>query len=43
MRDENLEHAFTQDNRWYNCDESGFDLNPKVKKLYAGVGQKQVH
>lgn len=40
---ENLLHLLSDSARWINCDETGFELNPKAGKVLAGKGAKVVN
>ena len=40
---ENLLHLLTDSTRWINCDETGFELNPKPGKVLAERGSRNVN
>ena len=43
LKAENLLHLLTESERWINCDETGYELNPKPGKVLAGKGAKVVN
>lgn len=43
LEEEGFSHLANDPTRWLNADETGFDLNPKPKRMLAEKGQKDVY
>jgi Tc5 transposase DNA-binding domain/helix-turn-helix, Psq domain len=43
FREENLLYLLERPELWWNADETGFEMNPSPKKVYARKGQKTVY
>lgn len=43
LKDDDKLYLLNRPDLWWNCDESGFELNPMPKKVYARKGAKTVH
>lgn len=43
LTDEGFDHLKSDPTRWLNADETGFELNPKPKRVLAAKGQRDVH